>query len=282
MDLKSNPFFLQDSDVAWVNGTLAAMSLKEKIEHLFCLLVKEKPAEEIIADLDLLDFQPGSYMTDIYPAQVIKTNFQKLQGRTAIPLLFASNLERGADGICTEGTLFGTQMQVAAAGDPRWAYELGRVCAQEAAALGANWNFSPVVDIDYDFHNPITNTRAFSSDPDIVRELSLAYIKGMRENGMAVCAKHFPGDGRDERDQHMVTSINDCSVDEWDQTYGKIYQAIIDAGAETIMAAQIMLPAYSRALRPNLKDEEILSGVLSYELKNDLLRDRLGFNGLIV
>ena len=104
----------------------------------------------------------------------------------------------------------------------------------------------------------------------------------MKETGMAVSIKHWPGDGRDERDQHMVTSINSSTVEEWDATYGRIYRAMIEEGAETLMSAHIMLPAYSRKLRPGIKDEEILPGSLSYELNNDLLRGQLGFNGLIV
>ena len=282
VDFKAKPFFLDESDIAWVQDCMKKMTVEEKVSHLFCILIKDKPVEEMAAEMDALGFYPGGYMTDVFPARKVKENFKKLQARTGIPLLFASNLERGADGICKEGTLFGTQMQIAAAGDKRWAYELGRVCGEEAAATGANWNFGPILDIDTNYHNPITNTRVFSSDQETVLQMSREFVRGQMENGMAVCLKHWPGDGRDERDQHMVTTINDCTAREWDASYGKIYKALIEDGAETVMAAHIMLPAYSRKMNPDIRDEEILPGSLSCDLTTKLLREQLGFNGLVV
>ena len=89
--------------------------------------------------------------------------------------------------------------------------------------------------------------------------------------------KHFPGDGRDERDQHVVTSYNDCSVEEWDASYRKIWEWGIGAGIESIMVGHIMLPEYSRKLRPGIKDADILPATVSPELLTDLLRDDLGF-----
>lgn len=97
-----------------------------------------------------------------------------------------------------------------------------------------------------------------------------------------ITIKHFPGDGCDERDQHLVTSINDLSCEEWDATYGEVYKACIDAGVLSCMVGQIMQPAYSKKLNPELKDEDIMPASLSSELMNGLLREKLGFNGLIV
>ena len=94
--------------------------------------------------------------------------------------------------------------------------------------------------------------------------------------------KHFPGDGRDERDQHVVTSYNDCSVEEWDATYRKVWEWGIGAGIESIMVGHIMLPEYSRHLRPGIADADILPATVAPELLTDLLRDDLGFNGVIL
>ena len=99
---------------------------------------------------------------------------------------------------------------------------------------------------------------------------------------MALCMKHFPGDGRDERDQHVVTSYNDCTVEEWDATYRKIWEWGIGAGIESIMVGHIMLPEYSRRLRPGIADADILPATVAPELLTDLLRDDLGFNGVIL
>ena len=94
--------------------------------------------------------------------------------------------------------------------------------------------------------------------------------------------KHFPGDGRDERDQHVVTSYNDCTVEEWDASYRKIWEWGIGAGIESIMVGHIMLPEYSRKLRPGIADADILPATVAPELLTDLLRDDLGFNGVIL
>ncbi len=282
VNLKAKPFFLDDGKIAWVEKTLASMTTRQKVGQLFCLNVVDESVAGLLAELKRLDMEPGSYMTRSMPARVVQQNFRDLQAYSKLPLLFAANLERGADGVCDEGTCFGTQMEVAATNDLEMSYRSGLVCGREGAALGCNWNFGPILDIDTNFHNPITNTRVSSSDPEKVLEMNRAFIRGMRETGMAVSIKHWPGDGRDERDQHMVTSINTCTVEEWDETYGRIYRAMIEEGAETLMSAHIMLPAYSRKLRPGIRDEEILPGSLSEELNNDLLRGQLGFNGLIV
>jgi beta-N-acetylhexosaminidase len=113
-----------------------------------------------------------------------------------------------------------------------------------------------------------------------------AYCDGVRDGAgdrpMALCMKHFPGDGRDERDQHVVTSYNDCSVEEWDASYRKIWEWGIGAGIESIMVGHIMLPEYSRKLRPGIKDADILPATVSPELLTDLLRNDLGFNGVIL
>ena len=105
---------------------------------------------------------------------------------------------------------------------------------------------------------------------------------GAGDRPMALCMKHFPGDGRDERDQHVVTSYNDCTVEEWDASYRKIWEWGIDAGIESIMVGHIMLPEYSRKLRPGIADADILPATVAPELLTDLLRDDLGFNGVIL
>jgi beta-N-acetylhexosaminidase len=100
---------------------------------------------------------------------------------------------------------------------------------------------------------------------------------------VAVSIKHFPGDGRDDRDQHLVTTINDLSCEEWMETYGNCYKKSIEAGALTVMAGHIMQPAWQKRINPQLRDEEIMPATLSPELigKDGLLRKILGFNGLI-
>ena len=279
-NLRKKPFNLSDHDIQWVEDTLAGMDLETKVGQLFCLVVPTNDVESIDQMLQMI--KPGGFMYRAFPGATIQENHRYLQERSEIPLLLAANLERGGSGIASDGTDFGTQMQIAATDDEDLAYKLGLVCGREGRAVGCNWTFSPVIDIDYNLQNPITNTRTYGSDPDRVLRMARAYMNGVRENGLAVSIKHWPGDGVDGRDQHLLTSVNTMSVEEWDKTFGMVYKGMIDAGADTVMAAHIMLPAYSRKLSPGIRDEEIMPASLAPELNYKLLRERLGFNGLIV
>lgn len=282
VDLKKKPYTLTDAQVQWVEDTLADMSVREKVGQMFCLNIVDEDATAMRDLLKEKDMKVGGFMTRTLAAKQVRHNFSVMQQDANIPLLLAANIERGADGVCFEGTVFGTQMQLAATNDTEYSYQAGYYGAKEGMAAGANWNFGPILDIDTNCHNPITNTRVFSSDPQRVYDMTMAYIKGMREAGMLVCIKHWPGDGQDERDQHMATTTNSLSADDWMDTYGRIYKAAIDEGAETLMSAHIKLPSWSRRLRPGIKDEDILPGSLARELNEDLLKGELGFNGMIV
>lgn len=280
VDLKAKPFNLSDDDVTWVHKTLAAMSPDEKIGQLFCLIAYS--SEEGYLKNLAHNVRPGGLMCRVMPAKDIVSTVQVLQTESKIPMLIAANLERGGDGIASEGTCLGSPMQVAATGRVEHARRLGTVSGREGAAVGGNWAFAPIIDIDYNFRNPITNTRTFGSDPERVKQMGVAYVEAVQAEGVAASIKHFPGDGVDERDQHLVTSVNTLSCAEWDATYGAIYKACIDAGALTVMIGHIMLPEYSRALRPGIADADILPASLAPELTTTLLRERLGFNGLVV
>ena len=280
VDLKSNPFFLSAEDVNWVEATLASMSPDEKVGQLFCL-IGYTPEERFLKNI-AENVRPGGVMCRPMTASEIVSTVKTLQENSRIPMLIAANLERGGVGAAEEGTTIGSEMAVAATGDAAMAAKLGMVCGREGGAVGVNWSFSPIIDIDYNFRNPITNTRTFGSNPDWVRRLGLEYVKAVQKEGMAASVKHFPGDGMDERDQHLVTSINSLSCQRWDETYGAAYKACIDAGAMTVMVGHIMQPAYTRKFNPKIADEDILPASLSYELCTKLLREQLGFNGLIV
>ena len=195
--------------------------------------------------------------------------------------MIAANLEAGGSGTAVDGTAYGSQMQVAATGDVENAYRLGKISAAEGKACGCNWALAPVVDIDRNWRNPITNVRTYGSDADFVLQCGLAYKRGADEEGIAVAVKHFPGDGCDEVDQHILTSVNDLTMEEWDSTYGKIYQGMIDDGALTVMVGHIAQPAYEKHFRPD-GPRQLIPASLSRVLVTNLLREKLGFNGLVV
>lgn len=279
IDLKAKPFFLNDQEIAWVKNTIAGMTLEEKVGQLFCANCKSPLDEELDYIFDT--FKPGACMYRPLKLEDSITMAKKIRERSRIPMLIAANLEKGGNGIIQEGTLLGSPMEVAATDDVQMAVKLATVCAQEGKTVGANWAFAPIIDIDSNFRNPITNTRTFGSDPERVSRMGVAYVKEIQKLGLAASIKHFPGDGQDERDQHLVTSINDMDCETWMQTYGKVYKDCIEAGALTCMVGHIMQPAWTKKLNPEIQDEDILPGSLCKELMEGLLREKLGFNGLI-
>lgn len=279
IDLKAKPFYLDDEAVEWVNTTLHGMSTEQKAGQLFCVLFKETKQEEFDYVFHILE--PGACMYRVVPTQKAVNASNTIQARSKVPMLIAANLEKGGNGIVQEGTLVGSPMEIAATDDVEMAAKMAEACAKEATTVGANWAFAPIIDIDSNFRNPITNTRTFGSDPVRVRNMGEAYVKKVQSLGLAAAIKHFPGDGQDERDQHLVTSINSMDCDTWMNTYGAAYKACIEAGSLTVMVGHIMQPAWTKKINPDIKDEEIMPGTLSRELLNGLLRKELGFNGLI-
>lgn len=254
------------------------MTIEEKIGQLFCpILFSDK--EEELKELVNSRYIGGILYREGEAAQ-IRENHRILQENSKLPLLIASNLENGGTGSAVEGTYFGRQMLVAATGEVDKAYQLGKVACREGRAVGVNWAFAPVVDIDYNFRNPITNVRTFGDKPARVLAMANAYIKAAREEGVAAAIKHFPGDGVDERDQHLLTSINTMSCEEWDKTFGRVYQGLIDKGVLTVMVGHIAMPAYEEKIGSRVS-KKVVPATLSRNILQGLLRKRLGFNGLI-
>lgn len=278
-DLKKAPFHLSDSDISWVEETLSRMTDEEKIGQLFCPIGYSTDREYL--DNELLRFHIGGMFFRDGVSTEMQDTFSYAQKNSRIPLLIPSNLEAGGDGAATDGTAYGKQMTAAAAGDKKFAYYLGKIACEEGAALGINWAFAPVVDLDRNFHNPITNVRTYGDDVDTVISYAKEYLRAAKECNVATAVKHFPGDGIDERDQHLLTSVNSLSFEEWDKTYGKIYREMIAAGTLSIMVGHIAFPAFENAIDPS-HEKEIIPATLSKVLLTELLRNRLQFNGLII
>jgi len=277
-DYKSKPFYLSDADIVWVEETWKAMSLDEKIGQLFCPIefsTREEDLKRLVGEKHI-----GGVLYREGPGAEIQESHRILQKYSKVPLLTASNLEMGGTGSAVEGTYYGREMLVAATDNVKRAYQLGKVSCSEGASVGVNWAFAPVVDIDMNFRNPITNVRTFGSDKERVKAMGAAYMKAAREENVAVAIKHFPGDGVDERDQHLLTSVNDLSCEAWDATYGDIYKTLIGDGALTVMAGHIALPAYEEKFDGRPCDK-VIPATLSKNLLQKLLRGQLGFNGLI-
>ena len=228
IDLKGNPFYLSDKDIAWVEGTLSTMDLTEKVGQLFCPIVMTDDEKVLNRILD--GIKPCGIMFKACKGYLVQKTHRFLQDNSKIPLLIAANLEAGGNGTATDGTKYSNQMGVAATDDEDYAYKLGLIAGREGRAVGINWAFAPVCDIDYNSNNPITNTRTYGSDPERVLRMARSYMRGIHECGLAESVKHFPGDGVDGRDQHLLTSVNSLSTDEWDESYGRVYKGMIEDG----------------------------------------------------
>ncbi|WP_306912570.1 gluconokinase, GntK/IdnK-type [Arthrobacter sp. B3I9] len=280
VDLQAAPFNLDDAAVAWVESTIASMSLEEKIGQLFINHNNDYSPEYLDGVLE--NFHVGGMRYRPGPAAAVQEHIRYAQSKTRIPLLVASNPEMGGAGSCDDGTFVSTHLQAGSHPDKSIARQMGQVAGVETAALGCNWAFAPIVDIHYNWRNTVISTRAFGNTPEIVVERAKEYFDGISESPTVCAMKHFPGDGMDERDQHVVTSYNTLGYEEWNRTYGHVYREMIDHGVQSIMIGHIGAPELSRHFRPGMADADILPATLSPELLQDLLRGELGFNGLIL
>ncbi|MDN4610305.1 glycoside hydrolase family 3 protein [Arthrobacter burdickii] len=280
VDLRAAPFDLDDDAVAWVESTITGMSLEEKIGQLFVNHNNDYSPEYLDGVLE--NFHVGGIRYRPGPSAAVQEHIRYAQSKSRIPLLVASNPEMGGAGSCDDGTFVSTHLQAGSHPDKSIARRMGQVAGVETAALGCNWAFAPIVDIHYNWRNTVISTRAFGNTPEVVVERAKEYFDGISESPTACAMKHFPGDGVDERDQHVVTSYNTLGFEEWNRTYGHVYREMIGHGVQSIMAGHIGAPELSRHFRPDTADADILPATLSPELLQDLLRGELGFNGLIV
>ena len=281
VDLTTKPYNLDAEGIKWVKDTITGMSIEEKIGQLFINMGSERTEEYLTGVLN--NYHIGGVRYNPGMAEEVYEQNKILQENSKIPLLIAANTEAGGNGACKDGTYVGVEVKIAATNDTKYAYEMGRVSGVEAAAIGCNWSFAPIVDINRNWRNPIIATRTWSGDVDKTIALSLAYMKGIQESGIAPAAKHFPGDGIDERDQHLSFSVNPYSTEEWDATFGKVYGTLFDAGLPSIMAGHISLPEYVKHFNPAATvQEQIMPATLNKYILTDLLRDKMGFNGLVV
>jgi len=271
----------------WVEKTLASLSLREKIGQTAQERMSGFPSREPAALQRYFEENPiGSLFCggEIIKgsgasAEATRGNLRLCQKAGRIPLLIAGDLENGAGGAVRGMTVFPHMLALGAANDPRLAYEYGKYTALEGRAAGFNWTFAPVVDLLQNWQNPIVSNRCLGDAPDPVAALASAIIQGMQAHGMAACAKHFPGDGVDFRDQHLVVSVNSLSEEKWFESFGRVFEAVVRQGVYSVMTGHIALPWLEpmekgqRRPRPATVSRKVITG---------LLRQRLGFDGLIV
>ncbi|MBQ8395861.1 MAG: beta-hexosaminidase, partial [Oscillospiraceae bacterium] len=274
-------YYLNDEDIKWVESTIASMTDEEKVGQLFFQLtagVSEDYLKELMEKYHL-----GGCRYNGMPSKMVQDQNRILQEYAKIPLIIACNTEAGGNGACADGTPIASGIKIGATGNLQYANDLGRIANEQAAAIGCNMAFSPVCDIHMNWENTEVVSRAFGNDPERVALMSREYLKGAHTiDGFACAAKHFPGNGLDFRDAHTSNNINDLNEKEWMETFGHVYKTLIDADLDAIMGGHIMMRNYMRDVKPDIKDEELLPATLCPEIMTGLLREKLGFNGMVV
>lgn len=279
VDLSAAPFNLDDAAIAWVHATRDGLTPRDKLAQLFVLLARGTPAE--VAE-EVRSFKPGGITRIFSPDIEAEIGLARDLGTlSAVPLLVSADLE-GSRMSLPFGTSVPNPLGLAAVDDVEATSAISTIMAREANAVGLNWSFTPVVDLNVAWRSAIVGTRSYGSNIDTVERHALAQIAAFQANGVAATVKHWPGEGYDDRDQHLVTTVNPLSMPEWEETFGRLYRKAIAAGVMSVMSAHIALPAFVRALDPDAGAEAYRPASLSSYLNEDLLRRELGFNGLIV
>ncbi|MBI3551916.1 MAG: hypothetical protein HY077_05305 [Elusimicrobia bacterium] len=221
--------------------------------------------------LRLVDLGVGGFC--LYGGEVkeIAVFTARLQGRAAKPLLFCADYEDGLASHAAGGTPLSSNMGLGASGSEDWAYRKGEITGLEARAIGVRWVFAPVVDLANQPDNPIVNTRSFGDDPKQVVRLARAYLRGLKDQGVLGCLKHFPGHGRTVKDSHLDLPLIKASRAELEGSDLVPFRELADV-AGSVMTAHLIVPALER-------DRKV-----PYSLSADVdktLRAALGFEGLV-
>ena len=281
VDLRAKPYYLNDEDITWVESTIASMSDEEKVGQLFWQLTAGN-SEEYLKEL-MEKYHLGGCRYNGMPGQMVLNQNRILQKYAKVPVFIACNPEQGGNGVCPDGTFVANQIKIGATGKTEYARAMGRVSGAQIKATGCNMAFAPVVDITYNWECEETLNRAYGNDPKLVADMGKAYMDGLHETeGVFCCAKHFPGNGQDYRDAHMSNNINHFGLEDWMASYGHVYKTLMDGGMEAIMGGHIMMPTYMQELNPDITMDEMMPATLCPEIMTGLLRDKLGFNGMVV
>jgi beta-glucosidase-like glycosyl hydrolase/uncharacterized lipoprotein YddW (UPF0748 family) len=278
-----------DGDV-WVARTLSELTLRQKVGQLMMPWLDGAYLPLESDDHDRLrrwveEDGVGGVVLSVGGPMDMAAKLNTLQGLAPVPLLVAADLEHGPGQRMTGGTVMpwgfelggGTQfppvMAIGATGDERLAYELGRITAVEARAVGIHMVFAPVLDVNNNPGNPIINTRSYGEDPAAVARLGVAHLRGLQEHGLIATAKHFPGHGDTDVDSHISLPVIPHVRERVDRVELVPFRAAIDADVGAIMSAHIAFPSLTGDSVPATLHPRILTG---------LLRDELGYDGIIV
>jgi len=273
------PFNLDATALAWVEQSFARLTPDEKISQLFNLRSQGNDPAELERQQR---FKPGGLTLHFAPdAGGSRDIIAALNAAAPVPIIVSGDLE-GSRMSLPFGTEVPNPLALAAIDDVEATRRISTIMAREARAAGMHWSFTPVLDINAAFRSAIVATRGYGSNVATIERHALVQLEAFQAEGIGATLKHWPGEGYDDRDQHLVTTINPLTMDEWEKTFGRLYRGAIEAGALSVMSAHIALPSFIRSLNPDAGVEAYRPASVSQLLNIELLRDRLGFNGLIV
>lgn len=262
----------------WVEKTLSSFTLEERVAQLLQPKIDNASSVDfLLKTMEKIPF--GGLFVWGAKREEHLVRLARFQAASRVPIVVAADLETGPGYVVHGAVPFPDTLAVGAADSEELAYTMGKAAALDGRASGIHWTFAPVVDVNLNPDNPIANTRSLGDNPQRIGQLAAAIIRGMQEHGLAACAKHFPGDGIDDVDQHISTSINSLSLERWKAISGRAFNSAFAAGAWSAMIGHIALPAWDPekdrrgAYRP---------ATVSHRIVTDLLRKEMKFDGLIV
>jgi beta-N-acetylhexosaminidase len=279
LDSGESEYRIDPPDQAWVDKTLAEMTLREKIGQLIQVRVYGKflnQQDETFKDLKekIAQYHIGGvvlYAGNIYESAIL---LNELQSCSKVPLLVSADFERGASFRIEDTTSFPWNMAVGATGNEEFAYEQGMITARESRALGVHWLFAPVVDVNNNPDNPVINIRSYGEDPQLVARLGSAFIRGARAGGTLTTAKHFPGHGDTATDTHIGLAVVPSDIERLDSVELVPFKSAIEAGVDAVMTAHVAVP--------EVAENPAVPATLSKEILTDLLRHKLQFDGIVI
>ncbi len=259
----------------WVDSVYNSLTLEERIGQLFMVAAYsggEKFNQEQIEPL-IKNHQIGGliFMQGTAEAQVKLTN--KYQQMAQVPLLIGMDAEWGLGMRLTGVKNFPRQMMLGATRDTQLMYAVGKAIASQCKRIGVHVDFAPVVDVNNNPANPVINFRSFGEDKEWVSKMGIAYMHGLQDNGVMACAKHFPGHGDVSIDSHLDLPVVNKTKAELETTEFYPFKCLSDAGVQSMMIAHLSMPHLDKT--PNLPT------TLSKNVVTDLLKNELGFKGLI-
>lgn len=278
MQLDKPPFNLGPKAIDWVTSTFDQLTADDKLRQLFTLMIGGE--DEAVFD-PVRAFRPGG-ITRVRAMGIEAEGaaISKLQQDMSVPLLVSADLE-GSRMSQPGGPQWPNPLALAAIDDEAVTETVSRYMAQEARARGINWSFTPVLDVNAAFRSAIVATRGFGSDVDLIERHAIRQMKTFQDEGVASAVKHWPGEGFDDRDQHLVTTINPLDMETWRSIFGRLYAQAIANGCLSVMSAHIALPSFAGE-QGETGLELYRPASLSRHLNETLLRQELGFEGLIV